>query len=224
MDNAVHTARAANMANAPGAASATRAAGAASATRAAGAASASNAPNGANSAGAANIATVELWAKLFQAPSIDRYFTENEGQCTMPAFSEYITQLCESRAEKPERVINRSGIERSFGHRLFSGARNPSRDTVLQLAFGFELSADEAQQLLKVAQATPLHPKVKRDAVIAYCLFNHKPVLDAQRLLYENGLPLMGGKKADSLKEGTAELSGQKTSSLQEGAAEPYGE
>ena len=143
----------------------------------------------------ANIATVELWGKLFQAPSIDRFFADNEEYCSMPAFSEYITQLCESRSESSEKVINRSGIERSFGHRLFSGSRNPSRDTVLQLAFGFELSADEAQQLLKVAQVTPLHPKVKRDAVIAYCLQKHATVMDAQHALYENDLPLLGGRK-----------------------------
>ena len=144
---------------------------------------------------AAMVATRELWARLFQAPSIDRFFDENAEACMLPGFSEYITQMCETRQEVPEQVIKRSGIERSFGHRLFSGARNPSRDTVLQLAFGFGLSPDEAQQLLKITQMSPLHPKVKRDAVIAYCLHNGKDVLTAQQELHDLGLPLMGGRK-----------------------------
>ena len=70
--------------------------------------------------------------------------------------------------------------------------RNPSRDTVLMLAFGFELSLDETQQILKVARQTPLHPKVKRDAVIAYCLHHQKTIVETQQVLYEYGLPLMG--------------------------------
>ncbi|MDO4890239.1 MAG: helix-turn-helix transcriptional regulator [Coriobacteriaceae bacterium] len=96
---------------------------------------------------------------------------------------------------KHEAVITRSGIERSYGHRLFNGTRNPSRDTVLQIAFGFGLDCDGAQQLLKVAGMSPLHPKVKRDAVVAYCLHNGRSLMDAQELLYEYALPLLGGAK-----------------------------
>lgn len=142
------------------------------------------------------ISTMELWAKLFKAPTIGSYLEEHSGS-VLPSFSDYITQLCNERGERREAVINRSGLERTFGHRLFSGSRNPSRDTVLQLAFGFGLSTDEAQQLLKVAQASALHPKVKRDAVIAYCLHNGIALLDAQKVLYENGLPLLGGAKRE---------------------------
>jgi len=142
----------------------------------------------------AGITTRELWARLFKAPTIGRFLEEHSGS-TLPSFADYIAQLCESRGEKPEAVINRAGIERSFGHRLFAGTRNPSRDTVLQLAFGFGLDCDEAQQLLKVAQASPLHPKVKRDAVVAYCLHKANNLMDAQQMLYDNGLPLLGGAK-----------------------------
>ena len=141
------------------------------------------------------VPTLELWARLFQAPTVDRYLADNAEACKPPAFSDYIGRLCQSRDEKPEWVINRSGIERSYGHRLFSGTRNPSRDTVLQLAFGFDLTTDETQQLLKVARATPLHPKVKRDAIIAFCLHNHLSIMEAQQTLFENGQPIMGGKK-----------------------------
>lgn len=114
-----------------------------------------------------SVSTRELWARLFQAPTVDGFLAEDSGSCELPAFSDYIKELCKAKGEKPERVIRRGNIETSYGHRLFSGMRNPSRDTLLQLAFGFELTTDEAQQLLKVAHAAPLHPKVKRDAVIA---------------------------------------------------------
>lgn len=138
--------------------------------------------------------TQELWARLFQAQSVDSYFAVT-GSSSLPAFSDYISELCRTRGEKAEQVIQRGDIENSFGHRLFSGARNPSRDTVLQLAFGFRLDADETQQLLKVAHAAALHPKVKRDAVIAFCLHHRKPLVEAQQILSDNDLPLLGGAK-----------------------------
>ena len=140
------------------------------------------------------ISTGELWARLFKAPSIGSYFDEHSGT-SLPKFSDYITQLSEERGLKKEAVAAQAGLDRTFGHRLFNGTRNPSRDTVLQLALGMRLSADEAQQLLKIAGMSALHPKVKRDAVVAYCLHKGRTLMDAQELLYENNLPLLGGAK-----------------------------
>lgn len=142
-----------------------------------------------------SISTRELWARLFRAPTIDGYFAENSGSCELPSFPEYIKELCNTRGEKPEQIIKRSNVERTFGHRLFTGERNPSRDTVLQLAFGFRLTTDEAQLLLKAAQVMALHPKVKRDAIVAFCLHNGKTLIEAQQILYDNNLPLIGGAK-----------------------------
>ncbi len=140
-----------------------------------------------------SISTTELWAKLFKTASMERYLMDSDGVQEFPAFFEYISALLKDRNEKAEAVIKRGGLESSFGHKLFSGTRNPSRDTVLQLAFGFELDADETQQMLKIARATALHPRVKRDAVIAYCLQHQKSFMETQDLLYDYHLPMIGG-------------------------------
>ena len=140
------------------------------------------------------ISTGELWARLFKAPSIGSYLDEHSGT-TLPTFADYIVQLSEERGLKHEAVIAQAGLERSFGYRLFNGTRKPSRDTVLQLAFGLGLDCDAAQQLLKVAGASALHPKVKRDAVIAYCLHKGAIFVEAQQALHDNDLPLLGGRR-----------------------------
>ena len=142
-----------------------------------------------------SISTSELWAKLFMSSSVEGYLAENVSLKELPSFSEYIGMLIEEKNEKAETVIRRGEIESSFGHKLFSGTRNPSRDTVLQLAFGFELDAEQTQQLLKIARASALHPRVKRDAIIAYCLQYHRSFMETQQLLYDNQLPLLGVKK-----------------------------
>ncbi len=139
------------------------------------------------------ISTLELWAKLFKSASLERYLSDSAAVQELPSFSRYISMLAEERNEKPETIINRGGIESSFGHKLFSGTRQPSRDTVIQFAFGFRMDAEETQKLLKVARAAAMHPRVKRDAVIAYCLQYRKSFMDTQQLLYDNHLPLIGG-------------------------------
>ena len=141
-----------------------------------------------------SLTTQELWARLFEAPSIDNFFSDTDIY-DLPSFSTYISDLAEARNEKPEAIIRRSDLDSSFGHRLFAGTRNPSRDTVIQLAFGFGLSVDEAQLLLHIARKTPLHPKVRRDAVIAFCLHNKMSLIEVQELLHDAGLPLIGGAK-----------------------------
>ena len=141
------------------------------------------------------VTTEEMWRKLFASPDIDSYF-EGEDDGGLPAFDEYIRELCEASGEKPEQVLRRGNVESSFGHRVFSGKRRASRDTVLQLAFGFRMDVDETQQLLKVARMARLHPKVKRDAVIAYCLHNGRSIVETQQLLFDNGLPVIGGGRS----------------------------
>ena len=61
----------------------------------------------------------------------------------------------------PAQVIERSQIERTYGHQLFNGTRRPSRDKVLQLALGLGLSVDETQRLLRAAGKSPLYPRLK---------------------------------------------------------------
>ena len=143
----------------------------------------------------AQVTTKELWAKLFQTPTVGGFLSENEASCAVPAFSDYISGLCKVKGIKPEQVLKKAGIEKSFGHRLFSGTRNPSRDTVLMLAFGFGLTTDETQQLLKTARAAMLYPKIPRDAVIAFCLYHGKSLVDTQLILAENSLPELGGRR-----------------------------
>jgi hypothetical protein len=125
-------------------------------------------------------------------PNLERFMSGSSSGAAVPSFSGYINALLSKRDEPAERVINRADIERSFGHQLFSGRRKPSRDTAIQLAFGFEMGYEEAQELLRIARKSALYPKVKRDMVIIYCLHNGLGVVECQMALQKYGLPLLG--------------------------------
>ena len=137
--------------------------------------------------------TSALWASLFKAPCVRTYIESNDADLGLPTFAEYISLLCRERGEVPEHVIKRAGIERAFGHQLFRGTRRPSRDTVLQLAFGFEGGIEQAQLLLRHAGHCGLYPRLKRDAVICYCLKNGCSLMEAQHILSDLSLPIIGG-------------------------------
>ena len=139
-----------------------------------------------------DLSTEELLRLLFMESSLDHWMTESASHSALPEFCDYITGLCRERGEAPERVINRANIEKSYGHQLFSGRRKPSRDTVLQLAFGLELDYEGAQELLKIARKSLLHPRVKQDLVIVFCLQHRDSLVDCQLALEQYGLPILG--------------------------------
>ncbi len=140
--------------------------------------------------------TSTLLGKLLKTTNVKRFIESNDKQMKLPAFHSYIAQKCTNIGEVPERVINRAGIESSYGHQIFKGSRIPSRDKVLQLAFGFGFDLEDTQELLKVAQYNPLYPKIKRDAVIIFCINRKRSMIETQALLDELGLKLLGGERA----------------------------
>lgn len=139
--------------------------------------------------------TSALLNRISQTSDIRDCLAKNEEQMRLPDFSAFITALCKQRGVAPQRIIERANIENSFGHQLFKGTRKASRDTVLLLAFGFEADVQLTQELLRHGRLAQLYPRVKRDAALIYCFSHGLNVIEAQALLQELELPLLGGSK-----------------------------
>lgn len=139
--------------------------------------------------------TDELLVLLFKERSLEHFLQRDDTTFLLPSFSEYMTEWCRKNNAVPEQIILRANLDKSFGHQLFSGKRNPSRDTVLQLAFAINADVPQAQKMLKIAQKSILYPRIKRDTVIIYCLHNSISLNDTEIILFDLGLPLLGGKK-----------------------------
>ena len=140
------------------------------------------------------ITTDELLALLFKERNLEQFLQRNESAYLTASFSDYLNAWCKKHVEVPEQVIRRANLEKSSGHQLCSGKRNPSRDTVLQLAFAMDADLPQAQEMLRSARRSPLYPRIKRDAVLIYCLHNHISLVDAQIILQDLELPLLGGR------------------------------
>ena len=131
--------------------------------------------------------TDEMLGELLKANNIEQYMKENEAyfvDLSVAAFlSEYITQ----KGFKKSAVIKDAEISEIFGFQVLSGARNPSRNTLLSLCIGAKMTVDEMQATLKIAGFAPLYPKSKRDSIILKGVANGKGVCDINNELYEHG-------------------------------------
>ena len=141
------------------------------------------------------VRTSEILQRLLKTENINQFIKRNNKNMKSTPLHIILNHLCTERNTLPAYVIEKSGIERSFGHQLFNGSRKASRDKVLQIAFGFEMNYEEVRELLKMAQMSALYPKIERDAVIIFALNRGLPLSDLQATLSELSLPLLGEVK-----------------------------
>ena len=141
-----------------------------------------------------HVRTGTLMRRLFSTKSIDDYLRQNTQHLKTETFCECLRRHCLEKGLVAEHVIEHAQIERTYGHQLFNGTRNPSRDKVLQFAFGLGLSVEETQQLLRSAAKSLLYPRIRRDAIVIYALKEHWKMTDVQEVLDEYHLSLLGGE------------------------------
>ena len=101
--------------------------------------------------------------------------------------SEYLNSIAAQKDMKLADVMRRSGLKKSYFYSLFDGKRtNPTRDVLIQLGFGFQMSFDEVQEFLRHLGAAQLYPRIPRDGAIIYCFQHGKDIIECDILLSEN--------------------------------------
>ena len=135
--------------------------------------------------------TNTLLKKLVNGKSLQGVLDSEARTFAEIPLSEYLRGLREERDMVPEQVIKKAQMDRTYGHQLCNGTRNPSRDKLIQLSRGFELSLEETQTLLKKAGKSMLYPKIKRDAACIYGISHGMNVMELQELLLSVDVPLL---------------------------------
>ena len=136
--------------------------------------------------------TNTLLQKLVNGKSLQKVLDSDAESFAEVPLTKYLQELCEERDVVPEQVIKKAQIDRTYGHQIFNGTRNPSRDKLIQLAVGFGLSLDETQMLLKKAGKSVLYSKIKRDAACIYGTSHGMNMMELQELLLSVDVPLLG--------------------------------
>ena len=140
--------------------------------------------------------TENLYNALIGSDRIGDYLEEQKGHLRDEmSLHEHLETLIENTGCTKGDVIRRGEIDSSYGYQLFRGVKHPSRETVIQLAFGFALSVDEAQKLFIRARTGTLYARDRRDSVIMFALNKGLTMSEANDLLYANGLRTIGSSE-----------------------------
>ncbi|MDO4547057.1 MAG: helix-turn-helix domain-containing protein, partial [Clostridia bacterium] len=138
------------------------------------------------------IRTDEMLDTLHNTANISDFLKKHEVHFVQQDFARCLAAFTEKKGLVREHVIRRADIDRTYGHQIYEGRRRPSRDKVIQLAFGLELDESEVRELLIAAGYMPLYPKISRDAILIFCIVHKKSINDANHLLDREGLSLLG--------------------------------
>ena len=128
--------------------------------------------------------TEELLNKIRETTDIEHFMEENESNFMRETVPEYLDRLVAEKRLKVSEVAERSG-QGDYVYKVFQGTRKASRDILLAIAFGMQLSLEETQVLLRTAGTAQLDPRSRRDSVVIYGLCKKLRITEVCDILYE---------------------------------------
>ena len=129
--------------------------------------------------------TDDLKQELMSDSDIDSYIKENESYFVDRSVTEMLTGFYERRNMTKSQLAQRSCMSEIYLHQIFSGRRKPSRDKILCLCIGMDLSIEDTQRLLKEASFAQLYPRIRREAIIYHGIVHHTPLNEINDKLFE---------------------------------------
>lgn len=132
--------------------------------------------------------TTELLNELKNFDSFKEYEKINKNSMINKTLSQYLCDLLKEKHLKKSDVIRKGELNESYAYQMFSGVKStPSKDKLICLSIGMDLSIDETNSLLKLAGLSPLYPRIKRDSIIIINMNNKKSVVEINEELYNEG-------------------------------------
>lgn len=101
------------------------------------------------------------------------------------SFSVWLLDLVGSKGIDRMSVIRNAGLNQTYGYQIFAGERRPSRDKLIQLAFGLDLDAQDTCELLERGGMSALRPNCRRDVVISFCLEHGLDMSECDDILWD---------------------------------------
>lgn len=128
-----------------------------------------------------------LQSELKNAKNPAEFFEENRNALKEITVCDYLLEmLIKYDAEKKD-VVAKSGMSGTYPYQIFDGKKAAGRDKLIRLAFGFPLSLEETQRLLKYGGHNELYVKVKRDAYVMFALEKGYDIQKLNELLFDCG-------------------------------------
>lgn len=131
--------------------------------------------------------TEELLHELKKAEDVFEFTKQNEGEMETVSLTEQLDVLLKKYQKQKKEIIRDAGMDTTYGYQIFDGRKKPRRDKLIQLAFGFPLTVEEANRMFRAAGVSDLYVRCRRDAICMYCLQQKMTVDECNSLLYQAG-------------------------------------
>ncbi|MBP3568019.1 MAG: hypothetical protein J6K04_02525 [Lachnospiraceae bacterium] len=135
--------------------------------------------------------TTLLQEELRKSGSLEKFEEENNSELCVQSVADYLNELLIKYNGKKTEITQRAGLDEGYMYQIFNGRRNAKRDKLLQLAFGFPLTIEETQRLLRLGGYGELYVRRKRDTYLMFALEKGYNVQQVNMLLYEKGVELL---------------------------------
>ena len=106
-------------------------------------------------------------------------------------FSGYLASLIKDSGQDNAQIIRASNIERTYFYQILNGRKRPGKDKVVALALSVKLDLETTNRLLKLSGNPSLYPKIKRDAILIYCLGHKYDVYETNSYLLEHAYEVL---------------------------------
>ena len=120
-----------------------------------------------------------------QHMDIDTYLEQNKENMIPHNLPFHLELLLKQKGLTKADVVRGSQLNRKYVYQIFSGEKTPSRNKLIALAFGLQLTAKETQTMLKLAGYRELYVRDAWDTIILYALQRGKSILETNDLLYK---------------------------------------
>ena len=115
--------------------------------------------------------TDELLKILKNKREYGTFFSEQSSELYFGSAAQYLEILLHSKGLNKSEVIKRGNLDRNYAYQIFNGTKkNPSRNKVIMIAIGMDLTLDETQTLLKMCGLTELYVRILRDSIIIHSI------------------------------------------------------
>lgn len=129
--------------------------------------------------------TEELLNELQSAKAITDFICANAGEFEVLSLVETLGQMLEKYHKSRIDVIKAARFDYTYGYQIFDGKKRPKREKLLQLAFGFPLSLEDTNRLLRAGGVSGLYIRCKRDVICMYCLHKGMTLEECNSYLYQ---------------------------------------
>lgn len=135
--------------------------------------------------------TDELNHEIKAVTDVEDYIENNKESFITAELSAHLNELLSQKELKIADVIRGSLLGRAYVYQIFAGNKNPSRDKLIALAFGLQLSDEETQKMLRLSGNRELYVRDERDALILFSIQRKRTIIETNELLLDHGFDVL---------------------------------